>query len=133
MAEDQSHERGTRPVGMKSMLPIIDRIAGWLLAIGALLHGYGSYLAYPSLSANLVWAWSGSVAALLLASINLLRVNRPDDRALAWISLAGCLLWIGIVGAFAATLPNPIDPRPLYHLVVTLVLAALSLRTALRR
>jgi hypothetical protein len=47
--------------------------------------------------------------------------------------LAGCLLWIGIVGAFAATLPNPIDPRPLYHLIVTLVLAALSLRTALRR
>ena len=95
---------------MKSMLPIIDRIAGWLLAIGALLHGYGSYLAYPSLSANLVWAWSGSVAALLLAAINLLRVNRPDDRALAWISLAGCLLWIGIVGAFAATLPNPARP-----------------------
>jgi hypothetical protein len=61
-----------------------------------------------------------------------LRVNRPNDRP-AWISFVGCLLWMGIVGAFAATLPNPIDLRPLYHLVVTLILAALSLRTALRR
>jgi hypothetical protein len=116
---------------MKGILPTIDRIAGWLLVIGALLHGYGSYLAYPSLSANLVWAWSGSLAALLLAAINLLRVNRPDDGPLAWISLTGCLLWIGVVGAFAATLPNPIDPRPLYHLIVALILAVLSLRTAL--
>jgi hypothetical protein len=32
---------------MKGILPTIDRIAGWLLLIGALLHGYGSYLAYP--------------------------------------------------------------------------------------
>ena len=117
---------------MKSVLPIIDRIAGSLLAMGALLHGYGSYLAYPSLSANLVWALSGSVAALLLAAINLLRANRPNDLPLAWISFVGCLLWIGIVGGFAATLPNPIDLRPFYHLVATLILAALSLRTALR-
>ena len=116
---------------MKETLPTIDRIAGWLLVLGALLHAYGSYVAYPSLSANLVWAWSGSVAALLLAAINLLRVNRPTDGSLAWISFVGCILWIGIVAAFASTLPNPIDPRPLYHLVVTLVLAALSLRTAL--
>ena len=116
---------------MEKVLPTIDRTAGWLLVIGALLHGYGSYLAYPSLSANLVWAWSGTVAALLLAAVNLLRASRPDDGPLAWISLAGCLLWIGIVGAFAATLPTPIDPRPLYHLIVTLILAALSLRTAL--
>ena len=116
---------------MKGILPTIDRIAGWLLLIGALLHGYGSYLAYPSLNSNLVWALSGSVAALLLAGINLLRVNRPDDRPLAWICLAGCLLWIGIVGAFAATLPNPVDPRPLYHLMVTLILAVFSLRTGL--
>src|SRR5262245_12219626 len=97
---------------MPQILPIVDRIAGWLLIVGALLHGYGSYLAYPSLSANLVWALSGSVAALLLAAVNLLRVNRPNDYVLAWISFAGCLVWIGIVGAFAATLPNPIDPRP---------------------
>jgi uncharacterized membrane protein YgdD (TMEM256/DUF423 family) len=113
------------------MLRIFDRTAGWLLVLGALLHAYGSYLANPSLSAILVWAWSGSVAALLLGAINLLRVNRPNDRSLAWISFAGCLLWMGIVGSFAATLPNPIDPRPLYHLVVTLILAVFRLRTAM--
>ena len=116
---------------MKGFLRLVDRIAGWLLLIGALLHGYGSYRAYPSLSSNLVWALSGSVAALLLAGINLLRVSRPDDRPLAWICLAGSLLWVGVVVAFAATLPNPVDPRPLYHLIVTMVLVVFSLRTAL--
>jgi len=49
---------------MKGTLNTIDRIAGWLLLIGAILHAYGSYLAYPYLSSNLVWALSGSVAAL---------------------------------------------------------------------
>src|SRR5215813_4481603 len=116
---------------MKRIPATIDRIAGWLLLIGALLHGYGSYLAYPSLSSNLVWALSGSVAALLLAGINLLRVSRPDDRPLAWICLGGSLLWVGVVVAFAATLPNPVHPRPLYHLIVTMVLVVFSLRTAL--
>src|SRR5215467_1979033 len=106
---------------MKGFLRLVDRIAGWLLLIGALLHGYGSYRAYPSLSSNLVWALSRSVAAL----------SRPDDRPLAWICLAGSLLWVGVVVAFAATLPNPVDPRPLYHLIVTMVLVVFSLRTAL--
>src|SRR6516162_6002441 len=73
----------------------------------------------------------GKRGSTLVAGINLLRVNRPNDRPLAWICLAGCLLWIGIVCAFAATLPNPIDPRPVYHLIVSLVLVAFSLRTAL--
>jgi hypothetical protein len=81
---------------MKSMLPIIDRIASWLLAIGALLHGYGSYLAYPSLSKN----WYGLVLAARLHCF--------------WLPSTSCgsvAPWIGIVGAFAATLPNPIDTR----------------------
>jgi hypothetical protein len=72
---------------MKGIVAPIDRIAGWLLLIGALLHGYGSYLAYPSLSSTLVWALSGSVAALLLAGINLLR----PERSAACLDLFGRL------------------------------------------
>jgi hypothetical protein len=45
-------------------------------------------------------------------------------------SFARCVLWIGFVDAFASTLPSPVDPRPMYHLIFTLVLAGFSLRTA---
>ena len=67
---------------MNGTLSAVDRIAGRLLLVGAILHGYGSYLAYPYLSSNLVWALSGSVARTPLAAINLMRVNRPADRGL---------------------------------------------------
>jgi hypothetical protein len=39
---------------------------------------------------------SGMLAGLLLASLNLLRVGLSDDRALAWVSFAGCLRWIAV-------------------------------------
>jgi len=114
------------------MLNLVDRSLGWLLIVGTLLHAYGSYLAYAFLTPTLVWAWSGSVAGLLLGAINLLRVNRPYDRSLAWVAFFGCVAWLAITCAFAATLPNPFDFRPIYHVVVGAGLAAFSLRTALR-
>jgi peptidoglycan/LPS O-acetylase OafA/YrhL len=113
------------------MLRIADLILGWLLLIGGVLHGIGSVATLDFLSPILVWALSGSLAAMLLAALNLMRVNRPADRTLAWVCLAGCIGWIAIAVAFASTLSNPIDPRALYHVVVTLALAALSLRAAL--
>jgi hypothetical protein len=113
------------------VIKIADRIMGALLLIGGVLHGFGSYQAYANAPSILVWALSGSLAALLLAGINLLRVDRPADHALAWVSFAGCLAWIAIAAAFGLTLGNPLDPRVLYHVIVTLALAALSLRSAL--
>src|SRR5262249_2634004 len=116
---------------MKGFLRLVDRIAGWLLLIGALLHGYGSYRAYPSLSSNLVWALSGSVAALHSGRHQSLAGQSPG-RSAAGLDLFGRLPAMGWRRvAFAATLPNPVDPRPLYHLIVTMVLVVFSLRTAL--
>jgi len=67
------------------MSKIIDRIFGWLLVIGALLHAYGSLMFYGPSTVTLVWALSGSLAALLLAALNLMRINRPADRTLAYV------------------------------------------------
>jgi uncharacterized membrane protein HdeD (DUF308 family) len=115
------------------MLKIVDRTLGILLLIGGVLHGLGSFKAYASSAPLQVWALSGSVAALLLAAINLLRVDRPADRALAWVSLAGCIAWIAVAIAFGLTLDSALDPRVLYHVIVTVGLAAFSLNSALRR
>jgi hypothetical protein len=62
---------------------IVDRIFGWLLVVGGLLHAAGSWRAFHSDPPQLLWALSGSLAALLVAALNLLRVARPNDRPLA--------------------------------------------------
>jgi hypothetical protein len=113
------------------VIKIADRTFAALLLIGGVLHGFGSFQAYATTPPVLVWALSGSLAALLLAALNLLRIDRPGDRALAWVSFAGCLAWLAIAIAFGATLGNPLDPRVLYHVIVTVALGALSLRSAL--
>jgi hypothetical protein len=115
------------------MAKIVDRLLGWLLVIGALLHGFGSLQAYAALTSIQVWALSGSLAALLLAAINLMRIGRPQDRTLALVSLAGCVGWFAVAVGFGASIGNVLDPRALYHEAVALGLAAMSLRTIVRQ
>ena len=59
---------------------VLDRVLGWLLVVGGLLHALGSWTAYRNAPPELLWALSGSLAALLLAALNLLRAGRPQDR-----------------------------------------------------
>jgi hypothetical protein len=110
----------------------LDRIFGCLLALGGIGHGFGTYAAYHGDPMALLWALSASFAVLLLAGVNLLRTSRPGDRALAWISLAGCLVWIAFVLCFGHLIHNFLDFRFLIHFVVTVVLALFSVRSALR-
>jgi hypothetical protein len=107
----------------------LDRTFAWLLILGAVLHGAGSVAAGRNNSQLLVWALSGSLAALLVAGLNLLRVNRPLDRPLAMLSFLGSLGWAAVAIGFGISIGNVFDFRPLYHSIAALVLAALSLRT----
>ncbi|HTZ49208.1 MAG TPA: hypothetical protein VMH20_16575 [Verrucomicrobiae bacterium] len=113
-------------------MKLIDRIFGCLMILGGIGHGFGSYLAYKNDHITLLWAWCASFAGFLLAAINLLRAGRQDDRPLAWISLGGCLVWIGFVVWFGQLLGNPLDFRPLVNLIITVVLAGFSIRSLLR-
>ena len=110
----------------------IDRTFGFLLAIGGILHGFGSWAAYHGQPMALLWALSASFAVLLLAAVNLLRAGRTGDRALAWVSFAGCLVWIGFAVCFGILIGNVFDFRPLIHLVLIVVLAGFSVRSAVR-
>lgn len=110
----------------------VDRVFGWLLVLGGVLHAYGSWKGYRTTPELLLWAWSGSLAALLLAALNLLRVGRPGDRALAWVCLAGCLAWIAVAMGFGAVIGNPLDPRAVIHAVNAGVLAAMSVRSLMK-
>ena len=111
----------------------VDRMFGWLLVVGSLLHAGGSIVAYRGTPELLVWSLSGTLAGLLLASLNLLRAGRPDDRALAWVSFFGCLGWIAVAVGFGKVSGNLLDIRALTHAINAAVLATLSLRMALGR
>lgn len=108
---------------------LIDRIFGWILAVGAVLHSIGSYLGYKHEPMTLLWALCASLAALLVAAINLLRAGRPTDRPVAWIALVGSLAWAVAAFTFGALIGNLFDPRALIHGIAALALAGFSART----
>jgi ABC-type sugar transport system permease subunit len=112
-------------------MKIIDRVFAGILVLAGLLHWVGSIHMYRNEPMTMLWSLCATLLTLLLAAINLLRVERPGDRPLAWISFAGSLSWA--VAAFAAgvLIHNIFDPRPMMHWVTALVLAGFSLRAAL--
>jgi len=67
-------------------MKIVDRVFGWLLVLGGVLHTVGATVGLKGTPGALVWPLAGSVAAFLVAALNLMRVNRPRDRTLAWVS-----------------------------------------------
>jgi hypothetical protein len=110
----------------------VDRTFGWLLIIGSLLHAYAAAVAYEGRSEMLLWALSGALAGLLLAALNLLRIGRPYDRALAWISFVGCIGWLAVVIGFGVAIGDVLDVRVVGMTFITLVLAVFSIQSALR-
>jgi len=111
---------------------MVDRVFGVLLALGGIGHGLGAFKVYGKEPMVLLWALSGSFAIFLLAAINLLRTGRKGDRALAWVSAAGCVVWIGFALRVGQLIGNMFDFRPMVNVIVALVLAIFSVRSALQ-
>jgi hypothetical protein len=107
----------------------IDLFFGWLLVLGALLHAFGSWTGYRSSPELLVWALSGSLAALLVATLNIFRVGRPTDRSIAVASFLGSIAWGAVAVGFGFAIGNVRDPRAMIHAVNAAVLAMFSFRT----
>ncbi len=107
----------------------IDRTFGWLLIICSVLHAFGSITAYKGRPETLLWALSATLGGLFLAALNLLRIGRPGDRILAWISFAGCIGWLAVVLAFGAVIHNMLDLRVVTLSIVLVVLGIFSIRS----
>ena len=108
----------------------VDRAFGWLMVVGGTGHAIGSVMALANKPDVLVWALSGSVAAWLLAALNLMRVNRPMDRTLAWVCAAGSIASVFIALGFGMSIGNAFDPRALVNAFDAAVLAGFSVRAA---
>lgn len=73
-----------------------------------------------------VWSFSGSVAAWLIAALNILRIKRPSDMLVISLALAGNLAWVGLMIWLGIVADMFLDVR-LWLFVLTVVgLAAFS-------
>lgn len=109
----------------------LDRICAWILVLGGVLHGVGSYLGYRHEPITMFWALNATALTLLIAALNLLRMERPGDRPLAWIAFVSSLAWTVGACVFGMLIGNVLDPRALVHGLTALVLAIFSLKAAL--
>ena len=107
----------------------LDRSFGWLLVVNGLVHALGAWNANHGKPDILLWALTGSLAALLIAAMNLLRAERPHDRPLAWVSLAGCIAWLTVALTVGKLVGNFLDVRVVSNALNAAVLAAMSIRS----
>jgi hypothetical protein len=112
-------------------MKIVDRFFAWVLVVGGIGHGVGSYLGYRHEPMTMLWALSASVLGFLIAAINLLRASRPTDRPLAWIAFWGSLASVAIAISFGLLIGNILDARAMVHGVSALALTGFSLKTVL--
>jgi hypothetical protein len=114
-------------------MKVLDRILACLLILGGIGHAVGARSAFHNQPITLLWAESAAFTIFLVAAVNLLRSVRPADRALAWISFAGCLAWTGFALALGHLLGDFLYFPVIANVVVSLMLAAFSLGTAVRK
>lgn len=95
-----------------------------ILMIGALLHAYGSFLAFDAGSPALVWSLGSGGFAVFLSVLAFYANGFSAPKGLLAIVAAGLAAWFAIVLAFGFAIHNPADPRVLYHLVVSAALIA---------
>lgn len=106
-----------------------DRLCGWLLVVGAILHTVGTLVLAEWMSGVFVWALSGSVAAMLTATLNLLRAARPADRAVALLATGGTVGWLIVCVLFAINIHHALDPRVVVQAGNSLALLFFCVRT----
>ena len=110
---------------------ILARVLAALLVLGAVGHTMGSLAFYKGQPHALFWALCASVLIVVVAAMNWLRADRPQDHGLAWVTAAATLAYAGISIGFGFLIGNPLDWRALSFAGVSLVLVALSVGAAL--
>ncbi len=107
----------------------LDQIFGALLILGSCGHTAGTIMWLPAMSGIWIWSLGSALAGLLLGALNLVRAARPYDKPVALIAVIGTALWALIAFAFGKSIGNIFDPRPLIHVIVSVVLVIFGIRT----
>jgi hypothetical protein len=108
------------------VLRLVDRVFGVLLVLAACGHTVGTILWTQPMSGIFIWSLGSSLAALVLATLNIVRAGRPNDKTLAIITLIGTACWGLVAFAFGKSIGNVLDPRPLGHVIISIFLVIFS-------
>lgn len=108
------------------MLKVVDRIFGCLLVLASAGHTVGTILWTQPMSGIFIWSLGSSLAGALLGTLNIVRSGRPEDKTLAAITAVGTACWALVTFGFGKSIGNLLDPRPLSHIVISLVLVIFS-------
>lgn len=110
-------------------MTIADRVFGYLLILGALGHTIGTIVWLQPMSQLFIWSLGAALAAFVLGALNVLRAKRPGDRAVAAIAVVGTFAWMLVALAFGISINRVLDPRPLSHIIISLVLVLFGIRS----
>jgi hypothetical protein len=102
---------------------------GVLLILAACGHTVGTILWTQPMSGIFIWSLGSSLAALLLGTLNIVRAARPHDKTLAAVTLVGTACWAALAFAFGRSIGNVLDPRPLGHVIISIILVVFSATT----
>ena len=113
------------------MMRWIDRGLSVLLILSGMAHAYGvsQFFHDPQ---TLFWSLLATLLIFLIAAVNLLRTWRPGDRALAGLCAAASLAYFVATLRFGQIIGDMTDFRVILFGVLTLGLAAFSLRDMVR-
>jgi hypothetical protein len=104
----------------------LDRFLAWtLLAFGCLHTAVGVTLLSRMLKLDSAWFFSGGLAIILGAFLNLLRAYRPHDRAVARTSVLANLLLLTLAIVLAWILRHELKGNPQAGVFVLLVVTQL--------
>lgn len=101
-----------------------------LLALGGTGHLMGTLTEYPWGTEVFVWSLTAVCYVFLLVFLQVLRINRPDDRPVMIATSVATLAWLMLALWFGAAVGNIADARALMHAGVS---AALLITTFLGR
>jgi hypothetical protein len=106
----------------------LDRVFAWVLLVLGGLHTAGSVvLMSKNLSLNSAWFFSGGLAVIFCAFLNLIRVYRAPDRLVAKISSVANLLLLVLAMLLAWVLRHDLKHNPQVIVLVTIIVLELLL------
>jgi hypothetical protein len=100
----------------------LDRILAWvLLALGCLHTVGGVVLMFKSLNLDSAWFFSGGLAVIFGAFLNLVRAYRPPDKVVARTSVLANLLLLILAVLLCWVLRHDLKQNPQAIVLVTVV------------
>lgn len=106
----------------------LDRVLAWtLLALGSLHTAGGVALMSKTLSLDSAWFFSGGLAVIFCAFLNLVRVYRPPDKLVLRTSVLANLLLLVLAAILVWVLRHDLKQNPQAIVLVVVVVAELLL------